>query len=295
MLLYNLYINPPFLPRLTNYLQKRRKHGFLFIKRQMVGVFSGNGKVAGRRTFHMDRILIAESNTELASQLKRVFADVNNYPMSCDTIKKTRTMLNCERWALLLIDEKMTDGSGLELLEDLNENIIVIMILAEDTKLSEVGLQEYGVADYIKKPFNPIVLKAKVGTQLQKKKLSCKVGSSACFDALGVAFPEFMAGDKTVYIDKYEFDFDNKEYKYKENNIMLGELEQSLLKLLVENRGIVLKKNTLMERLQAERGEEIDSDLLGETVQVLVEKLHAFRYIKTIFGIGYMWTAYKDM
>lgn len=243
----------------------------------------------------MDRILIAESNTELALQLKNVFADVNNYPMSCDTIKKTRTMLNCERWALLLVDERMTDGSGFELLEDLSDNIIVIMILAEDTKLDENGLQEHGVADFIKKPFNPIVLKAKVGTQLQKKKLSCKVGSSACFDALGVAFPEFMAGDKTVYIDKYEFDFDNKEYKYNENNIMLGELEQCLLKLLVENRGIVLKKNTLLERLHAERGKEIDSDLLADTVQILVEKLHAFRYIKTIFGIGYMWMAYKDM
>ena len=76
---------------------------------------------------------------------------------------------------------------------------------------------------------------------------------------------------------------------------MLGELEQCLLKLLVENRGIVLKKNTLLERLQAEQGEDIDSDLLADTVQILVEKLHAFRYIKTIFGIGYMWTAYKDM
>lgn len=243
----------------------------------------------------MDRILIAESNTELASQLKYVFTDVNNYPMSCDTIKKTRTMLNCERWALLLVDEKMTDGSGLELLEDLNEGIIVIMILSEDTKLNEDGLHEYGVADFIKKPFNPIVLKAKVGTQLQKKKLSSKIGSSACFDALGVAFPEFMAGDKTVYIDKYEFDFDQKEYKYDEKNIMLGELEQCLLKLLVENRGVVLKKHTLLERLRSEWGKEIDNDLIADTVQVLVEKLHAFRYIKTIFGIGYMWTAYKDM
>ena len=243
----------------------------------------------------MDRILIAESNAELALQLKRAFADVNNYPMSCDTIKKTRTMLNCERWALLLVDEKMTDGSGMELLEDISDNVIVIMILAEDTKLNEDGLREYGVADYIKKPFNPTVLKAKVGTQLQKKKLSCKFGSSACFDALGVAFPEFMAGDKTVYIDKYEFDFDHKEYKYDEKSIMLGDLEQCLLKLLVENRGVVLKKNTLLERLRAEQGEEINNDLIAETVQVLVEKLHAFRYIKTIFGIGYMWTAYKDM
>ena len=93
----------------------------------------------------------------------------------------------------MLVDEKMTDGRGIELLEGLSENIIVIMILAEDTELSEGGLHKYGVADFIKKPFNPIVLKAKVGTQLQKKKLSCKVGSSACFDALGVAFPEFMS------------------------------------------------------------------------------------------------------
>ena len=243
----------------------------------------------------MVRILIAESNTELASQLRGVFADANNYPMSCDTIKKTRTMLDCEEWALVLVDEKMTDGSGLDLLEYISEGIIVIMILAEDTKLNEDGLRGYGVADYIKKPFNPIVLKAKVGTQLQKKHTRFDDGSSARFDALGVAFPEFMVGDKTVYIDKYEFDFDHKEYKYKEKNIMLGDLEQCLLKLLVENRGVVLKKNTLMERLNAELGKEIDGDILAETVQVLMQKLHAFRYIKTIFGIGYMWTAYKDM
>ena len=50
-----------------------------------------------------------------------------------------------------------------------------------------------------------------------------------------------------------------------------------------------------MERLNAELGKEIDGDILAETVQVLMQKLHAFRYIKTIFGIGYMWTAYKDM
>lgn len=76
---------------------------------------------------------------------------------------------------------------------------------------------------------------------------------------------------------------------------MLGNLEQCLLRLLVENRGIVLKKNTLTERLYAESGIKVDSDMLTETVQVLMEKLHAFQYIKTIFGIGYMWTAHKDM
>lgn len=147
----------------------------------------------------MDRILIAESNTELASQLRGVFADANNYPMSCDTIKKTRTMLECEEWALVLVDEKMTDGSGLDLLEYISEGIIVIMILAEDTKLNEDGLRGYGVADYIKKPFNPIVLKAKVGTQLQKKHLFKTVSLLMTFASV-TSMPEssISAGRRSI-------------------------------------------------------------------------------------------------
>lgn len=243
----------------------------------------------------MDRILIAESNTGLAVQLVRALADTNNYPTSCDTIKKTRAMLECEEWALVLLDERLDDGSGFELLEELDEDIIVIMLLSEDTKVNTDELCGCRVADFIQKPFNPVVLKAKVGTQLKKRALSAPVGSSACFEALGVAFPKFIAGGTTVCIDKYEFDFDNKQYKYMDHGIMLGDLEQCLLRLLVENRGVVLKKNTLTERLHVESGIQVSSDMLTETVQVLMEKLHAFQYIKTIFGVGYMWTAYKDM
>lgn len=243
----------------------------------------------------MNRILIAESNSKLAYQLKQVLVDINNYPMSCDTIKKTRIMLECEEWNVVLIDEKMDDGNGFELLEHIKEGIIVIMILSENTDPNMEWLYRQGVADFIKQPFNPIVLKAKVGTQLKKKSLSFDFGSSACFEALGVASPDFVVGDKTVYIDKYEFNFDNKEYKYMGNCIRLEDLEQSLLRMLVENRGVVLKKRALIERLQAESRMEVDSDMLADTVQILTEKLHAYNYIKTIFGIGYMWAAHKEI
>lgn len=242
----------------------------------------------------MNRILIAESDTGLAHRLREVFVDGNSYAMSCDTIKKAQEMLECEDWTLVLIDEKMMDGSGFRLLEDVNEDIIVIMILNENTAPNLERFYECGVADFINKPFNPIILKARVYTQLSKKDAEIRVGSSACFDALGVAFPEFMAGDEIVYIDKYQFDFANKQYKYGGSSIMLDNLEQSLLQLLVENRGIVLKKNTLLERLRAGSDVEIDYDLLAETVQILMEKLHAFKYIKIIFGIGYMWAVQRE-
>ena len=164
-----------------------------------------------------------------------------------------------------------------------------MMIQNENTAPNLERFYEYKIVDFINKPFNPIVLKAKVYTQIEKKNAEEKVGSSACFDALGVAAPEFMLGDKVVYIDKYEFDFENKQYKYQGSSVMLDELEQKLLQLLVENRGVVLKKYTLLERLQMESSEEIDCSILAETAQILIEKLHAFKYIKVIFGVGYMW------
>ena len=242
----------------------------------------------------MNRILIAESDTGLAHRLREAFVDGNSYAMSCDTIKKTRAMLECEDWSLVLIDEKMMDGSGFRLLEEIEDDTIVMMILNENTAPNLELFYEYKIADFINKPFNPIVLKARVYTQLNKKNAEVKVGSSACFDALGVASTEFMAGNEVVYIDKYEFDFENKQYKYEGSSVMLDRLEQRFLQLLVENRGVVLKKNTLLERLQMESREIIDYSMLGETAQILIEKLHAFKYIKVIFGVGYMWATHGE-
>lgn len=243
----------------------------------------------------MNRILIAESDAGLAQRLREIFTDSNTYVMSCDTIKKARTMLECEEWTVAVIDEKMMDGSGYNLLEEIDDDIIIAMILNENETLDAKNPCRSKIADFINKPFNPTVLKAKVYTQISHKASESNIGSSACFDALGVALPEFVLSDKLVYIDKYEFDFENRQYKYEDGNVMLDSLEQELLKLLVENRGVVLKKNTLMERLHIGNNElEDDSGMLAETAQILVEKLHAYKYIKTIFGIGYMWVADEE-
>lgn len=241
----------------------------------------------------MNRILIAESDAGLAHGLREIFTDGSSYVTSCDTIKQTQTMLECEDWTLALVDEKMMDGSGFRLLEKIGEDTIVMMILNENTVPNMERFYEYGIVDFINKPFNPTVLKARVYTQLKHKSDEFKVGSSACFDALGVASPEFMAGDGVVHIDKYEFDFDGKQFKYGGNSIMLDDLEQELLRLLVENRGVVLKKYTLLERLRIGDNIKIDCGMLAETVQILIEKLHAFKYIKIIYAIGYMWASHE--
>ena len=239
----------------------------------------------------MNRILIAESDAGLAQRLREIFTDSNTYVMSCDTLKKARTMLECEEWNVAVIDEKMMDGSGYNLIEEIDGDIIIAMILNENGALDVRSPYAHRIADFISKPFNPIILKAKVYTQISHKASSADIGSSACFDALGVACTEFVPGNAPVYIGKYEFDFENRQYKYEGTNVLLGGLEQELLKLLVENRGVVLKKNTLIERLHIVNGFDDEGEALAKTARMLTEKLDAFKYIKTIFGIGYMWAA----
>lgn len=57
----------------------------------------------------------------------------------------------------------------------------------------------------------------------------------------------------------------------------------------MENKGIVLKRKALTEKLGSESKVFVNETMLSEIVRALVEKLTAHNYIKTIYGIGYMW------
>ena len=96
-------------------------------------------------------------------------------------------------------------------------------------------------------------------------------------------------------IDDYVFNFDTGEYSVSGKKVRLNRLEQCLLRNLVENKGIVLKKKALVDKLRPEsRMVYIDETILAEVVQMLTNKLDAHNYIKTVYGIGYLWALTED-
>ncbi len=243
----------------------------------------------------MNRILIAESDSGLAHQIKEILIDGNNYPISCDTLEQTRKMLGCEKWTLVIADERLSDGNGLDLLDDIDSGVIFVAILPENSNADEMELLTRGVADYIRKPFSPVVLKAKAITQIERRrKAKLDIEDSARFDAIGATSPQFTAEAGIVHIDKYEFDFDNREYRYLGHGVRLGVLEERLLRLLVENRGVVLKRTALMERLRTEDGQGLDEERLAHTIDSLKNELNAASFIKTVYGVGFMWAVNKE-
>jgi DNA-binding response OmpR family regulator len=85
------------------------------------------------------------------------------------------------------------------------------------------------------------------------------------------------------------------EFSVGGRRVALDEVQQILLKAFVDNKGIVIRKNALVDKLRSQsRLEFIDESVLADMVEELTEKLCAQQYIKTVYGIGYMWIRYDE-
>ena len=92
-------------------------------------------------------------------------------------------LLQSKAFDLILLDIMMPDMNGYEVLERMKagaelRNIPVIMISALSEIESVIRCIELGAEDYLPKPFNPTLLRARVGASLEKKRLRDEVRAS---------------------------------------------------------------------------------------------------------------------
>ena len=115
----------------------------------------------------MEQLLIVEDDIGLNQGLcKALKADARQI-ISCQDLKTAKEQLLCGGVSLILLDINLPDGSGLELLREVKENmpgVPVILLTANDTDLDIVDGLERGADDYITKPFSLSVLRARVNT-----------------------------------------------------------------------------------------------------------------------------------
>jgi adenylate cyclase len=90
--------------------------------------------------------------------------------------RRALEMLRVQSFDLLLLDIEMPEMDGFQVLSELTSdshfrNIPVIMISGVDELDSVVKCIEMGAEDYLHKPINPVLLKARIGATLEKKRL----------------------------------------------------------------------------------------------------------------------------
>lgn len=119
----------------------------------------------------MEKILIVDDSLVQAAQLKSILED--DYDITtAQTAEDGLQRASNEDYSLILLDIVMPGMDGFTLLKKLQEEIItqsipVILI----TSLSDVANEERGLVlgavDYITKPFNPLIVKARVNTHIK--------------------------------------------------------------------------------------------------------------------------------
>ena len=220
-----------------------------------------------------DRILIVEDEAKLA---RFVELELTHEGYSVDRAADGReglAMMEAGGYDLVLLDIMLPGLNGLEVLRRARRSVDtpVIMLTARDTVMDKVTGLDMGAEDYVTKPFEIEELLARIRACLRK---SARRETPARVLEAGPL--QLDPGRHTVTCQGQRVELTHREF--------------DLLKILMENQGIVMSRSTLMERVWG-------YDYMGETniVDVYIRYLRGkiddafgLRLLQTVRGVGYV-------
>jgi CheY-like chemotaxis protein len=122
------------------------------------------------------RLLIVDDNEINRDVLARRLGRQGYTTAAAENGRKALEMVQTQNFDLLLLDIMMPELNGYQVLRHLKadshlRDIPVIMISALDDMDSIVRCIKLGAEDYLPKPFDPVLLRARIGASLEKKRL----------------------------------------------------------------------------------------------------------------------------
>lgn len=181
---------------------------------------------------------------------------------------------------LVLLDIMLPGLNGMEVLRRLRRNsgVPVILLTARDAVVDKVSGLDTGADDYITKPFVIEELLARIRAGLRK-------GASA-----ETRREERPAGQILTAADKrLTLDIDRHEVKVTGEVVELTLREFSLLQHLLENKGRVISRDALLEKVWGYDyvGETNAVDVYVRFLRSKVDERFGIKLIHTVRGIGY--------
>ncbi len=173
---------------------------------------------------------------------------------------------------LIILDIMLPGMDGIELLSRLRResDVYVILLTARTEETDKVVGLSVGADDYVTKPFSPRELTARVKAALRR--IQTGTGSGPETSVYSFRHLRMDVGARTVSVD--------------EQPVELTAIEFDLLKALIENRGRVLSREQLLEKVWGGEyfGEQRVVDVhLGHVRQ----KIGREDLIVTVRGVGY--------
>lgn len=220
------------------------------------------------------RILVVEDDRLLNNTLSYNLMAAGYSVDSAATKAAAAKFCAGQDYGLIILDVNLPDGSGFDFCKEVKEcrpETAVIFLTARDMESDQLRGYELGADDYVTKPFPMSVFQKKVAALLTR---IAKQRGDDCYD------------DGNLYID-----FSEMKAAIAGQTISFTPLEYRLLKVLTINTNIVMTRRKLLEKLWDIDENFVDEHALTSAVSRIRSKIEIgnFQYIKTVYGMGYMW------
>ncbi len=190
------------------------------------------------------------------------------------TVKEALEIIRNKTFTLYILDLTLPDGSGYDVCTQIKKqgDLPVIFLTAYDDEVNVIMGLELGADDYISKPFRVKELLARIKTVLRRYNRDTADGM------INIGNIRINTNEAKVYKDSKE--------------VILTAMEYRLLLIFINNRGIVLSRQKLLEDIWDVAGDFVNDNTLTVYIKRLRDKIEedpaSPNIIKTVRGLGYI-------
>ena len=220
----------------------------------------------------MQKILLVEDNETITKGLKYSLEQEKFEVETAQNIVMAKTKIKKGKFDLYLLDISLPDGDGYEICKYVKKlgDVPVIFLTAKDEESNVVQGLDMGADDYIIKPFRTRELISRIKSVLRRyyheeiNETQIKCGNIIIDNS-----------KLLVYKDGKEITFTGLEYK--------------ILFMLVSNKGILVTREQILDKIWDIAGNFVNDNTLTDYIKRIRNKLDDTdgKFIQTVRGIGY--------
>jgi len=221
-----------------------------------------------------DLVLIVDDDQAVQTMLYKVIRSNGLEAESASSGESALELASKKHYDLILLDVNMNGIDGFEVVHQLRARKIqtpIIIVSGRQEDYDTLYGLDIGADDYVTKPFNPVVLGAKVKALIRRSK-----GSQSNTDTVINAGP---------------FQYHTSTLRFYKNGteIILSSKENAMMKLFIDNVNRIFSKDMIYDMVWGES--IIDENAIMVYINRLRQKIEDDpskpQYIQTVRGLGY--------
>ncbi|AQS08881.1 response regulator protein GraR [Clostridium saccharobutylicum] len=221
----------------------------------------------------MGKIVIIEDDEAIREELQNFLIKYGyevKAPMSMDNIIK---YVENENASLILLDINLPMYDGYYICREIRKtsDVPIIIVTSRDSETDELISMNLGADDFITKPYNTEILLARITNILKRTYGNLKTNSILSYR-------------------DFNINLSNATITYKNKSLELTKNEVKILSYLINNKGSIVKRDSLMEYLW-KADYFVDDSTLNVNINRLRKKLEEIGIenpIETRRGLGYI-------